>query len=507
LEISETNHLFKTATNYAVLSWAFLVVLLYGITPPEDLVYLSDAERWSAAIAFFSLTTATLLLIFPFAFQRRMNRMGPLVWASVSVQVVAMITNGLLAFCPVMVKIDPFTRSPVYLIRWTEWIPMAGLMTFLCEGVAIHQTPTSQQPKKMGISSVLSLLLDPSGRGVQGATWASIGQVVSCLFGGLVCPFCTNPYLWGISMTISISTWATIFVRVVHKRNEFLSMRFSPPPYGAVNTYVQHEQYDRLKFSYHTMLTCAIVWTVLVVMYGINAFIHRVLPSDHVLRGWAPAMVADTFFDVLAKAFYMKCIVDVHFSVFDSEARSVRQLSELRSFMTVLWDTSSDVIVVSIKDEDGKLVSILSPSFLGLLGTTMPVKLQGRHATGLMVELTPTDEESDDDMAAVKITKAQYIDSTEAPYRGWVNHTVLETVDLDSFEAKMAATFITAGWERSKVLRSICDHETYLKPHTFDSPKGDVRNIEIKVSRHGPDAIIGVLRDVTERYVMRLFST
>ena len=272
---------------------------------------------------------------------------------------------------------------------------------------------------------------------------------------------------------------------------------------GGADTYIQHERYDRLKFSYHTMLTCAVVWTVLVVLYGCNAYIHRFLPLDHPLREWAPAMVVDTFFDVLAKALYNRFLVDVHYSVFDAEARSVRQLSELRSFMTILWDTSSDVIVVSIKDENGKLISILSPSFLKLLGRKMPEKLQGRYATGLMVELTPNNDTAD---SPVRITKAQYIDTKEAPYRGWVNHTVLETVDIDCFVVTAASNFIHEAWERSKVLKSICDHDAYLKPCTFDVAKNDVRNIEIKVSQHGQDAIISVLRDVTERYVQVLIS-
>jgi hypothetical protein len=207
-------------------------------------------------------------------------------------------------------------------------------------------------------------------------------------------------------------------------------------------------------------------------------------------------MVVDTFFDVLAKALYNRCLVDVHFSVFDAEARSVRQLTELRSFMTILWDTSSDVIVVSIKDENGKLISILSPSLLKVLGAKLPEKIQGRFATGLMVELTPCNER---DGSPARITKAQYIDTKQAPYRGWVNHTVLETIDLDCFEAMTASNFITEAWVRSKVLKSICDHDAYLKPYTFNVAENDVRNLEIKVSKHGQDAIIGVLRDVTER--------
>jgi hypothetical protein len=105
-----------------------------------------------------------------------------------------------------------------------------------------------------------------------------------------------------------------------------------------------------------------------VVFYVANAYIHRVLPETHAIRGMAPAMTFDTLFDVIAKALYMKWIVDVHFAVFDAEGRTMRQLSELRNLMSVLWNQSSDVIIISVR-HGSKIVAIVSPSFHGLISS------------------------------------------------------------------------------------------------------------------------------------------
>jgi hypothetical protein len=504
--IAETNELFCKALQYTFYTWAALVLFLYYITPPQDLVYLSDSERMAAAIAFFSLLTATILMVVPLTLQRR--KLGPLMWAALSTQGLAIVTNFLLAFCPVVVRIDAITHSPVYLIRWCEWIPCSGLMTFLCEGVAIKKK--QHQQKRSGDDNNSNSKLNDKNDDFRAAVRNSVAQTLSCLTGGLICAYCNNVYWWSLFMFLSFVSWGFIFPRVIQKRRDFQSMRFRRAATDSpmTDSYMQHEKRDRLRFSYHLILTCSIIWTVLVILYCINAYIYRILPANHRWKQFAPAMIVDTFFDVLAKALYMRWIVDVHFAVFDGDARAMRQLTELRGLMTILWDTSSDVIVVSIKDDNGKLVSIISPALLDLLQVELPVTVQGRHSTALMIEAVPKLKHKLGDNPQEgeewgQITKAQYVDTSEAPYRGWVHHTILEQVDRNSFVATAAASFAAAAWARRFVSSRIqgklpCDW--HLRPHSFVTKKGDDRKTEIKVSHNGTNAIIGVIRDVTERF-------
>ena len=58
------------------------------------------------------------------------------------------------------------THSPVYLVRWCEWIALAGLMTFLCEGVALNKPLNGDGKDSPDLRS---------------AVRNSIAQTVSCL--------------------------------------------------------------------------------------------------------------------------------------------------------------------------------------------------------------------------------------------------------------------------------------------------------------------------------------
>jgi hypothetical protein len=485
LGLPETNLLISRATKYSIAAWIAILMFLYGTTPPQELRYLSDSERRAAIIALFSISTATVLLVMPFIIQRRVRHMGPLLYATLAVQGIAIVTNFLLAYCPVVVRIDPVTSSPVYLIRWAEWIPLAGLMTFLSEGVGIRKVNEREEEDDTRAAVVNSVL-----------------QSVSCLSGGLLCACCPNVHLWSGCMGVAVVTYLPMFRRTRKKRNDFAAVTFhrsSVPDMSG--SYLQHEKHDRLRFSYHLMLACTVVWTILVVMYGINAYVYRMLPEGHTLKEQSLAMIFDTFFDVLAKALYMRVIVDVHYAVFDSEARAMRQLTELRGVMAILWDTSSDVIVVSIKDANGNLVSLLSPAFLDVVEVPIPESVKGRHATALMIETSPGDSSDlQDDEKRGTIVKAQYIDTSEAPYRGWVNHTILEIIDKTSFEAMTAATFVEASWDRSKLASIPRNRDWHMKPHPFVTRKDNKCQTEIKVSQHGDGAIIAIIRDVTERY-------
>jgi uncharacterized membrane protein len=50
------------------------------------------------------------------------------------VQVVAILTNLLLAFFPIPVMVDPVTQLAVYQTRWCEFTVLSFMMCFLTEG-------------------------------------------------------------------------------------------------------------------------------------------------------------------------------------------------------------------------------------------------------------------------------------------------------------------------------------------------------------------------------------
>ena len=80
---------------------------------------------------------------------------------------------------------------------------------------------------------------------------------------------------------------------------------------------VDMERHERLKFSFQLICLCTIVWTILVVMYFLNGALHKWLPEDHAFRHEALGMFVDCTFDVIAKSFYQRLLMEIHTTVFE----------------------------------------------------------------------------------------------------------------------------------------------------------------------------------------------
>ena len=187
-------------------------------------------ERTVPRTAFWILFVTFVAQAVPIVFTPNRKPSGILL-AGMSILFVSTTANAMLAWGPSMVVIDNITTSRVFLIRWCEWTPMAGLMTLLAESVDL--------PKKT----------NPW----EGAVIFASSQALST-FCGFVLPFCTTWYTWSFWMTLSFMTFFPIFPRVMVRREAFLQT-----PRG--RTVLEREHYDRRRVSYQLMLTCAIVWS------------------------------------------------------------------------------------------------------------------------------------------------------------------------------------------------------------------------------------------------------
>eukprot|EP00588_Corethron_pennatum_P033791 CAMPEP_0194349780 /NCGR_PEP_ID=MMETSP0171-20130528/107281_1 /TAXON_ID=218684 /ORGANISM="Corethron pennatum, Strain L29A3" /LENGTH=800 /DNA_ID=CAMNT_0039117273 /DNA_START=44 /DNA_END=2444 /DNA_ORIENTATION=+ len=71
--------------------------------------------------------------------------------------------------------------------------------------------------------------------------------------------------------------------------------------------------------------------------------------------------------DVTMKVLYMNIILETHHMIFDDSARSERRLDELRRMMSVVWESSSDVIAISVRGAtNGEITTMVSPTYLKL---------------------------------------------------------------------------------------------------------------------------------------------
>jgi hypothetical protein len=479
------DRIFRQATAITVFVWLLLVSSVYAITPSDEWVYLTGKEREAAAGAVYVLFVALFfVLIHPLGLLqidatrpshrslRFSNKWSGILVAAVTVQCIAITTNALLAWAPTVVRVDPVTGARVFLLRWCEWVPLAGLLTFLAEAVDL--------PRRKS--------------GIRVRIYSALLQSISCLF-GIIFPFCQSSLVWGICMTLSMVTYLGIFPRVWIKRQHFLQT-----PRGT--SLMEMEHYNRIAFAYYLVLTCSIVWTVLVVFYALQWFFIRYLFADdleHPLRQPHLAMTLDTIFDVLAKAMYMKLIVDVHMLVFDADGQTQRQLEELRRLTSILWDSVSDVIVISVRHAD-KTTTMFNPSFQAMVGGGLPAPVGQPSTSILIIESVGNNE------AGATPSAAYFADSAHMLHRDTDANGLYTLSDsnidnrislpLDSHLAQGAWGIFLVAWGS----RSDSTNARPLIVHPMRHIDGEALSCELKVSASMDNARIVVVRDVTERY-------
>lgn len=297
MRVRDIDAMFPVAANLAGGVFLLLLILSYGLTPREEWQYPLVDEQSAAWMGFVTLFLSTVFVLVPAAFQRRVvkesqttahassTRIAGIVYAALLVQVCSILTNFMLAFCPNVVKIDPVTTARVFYTRWCEFVPLSGLMTFLCEAVDMPKTKN----------------------GARSAVIFSVFQSLSTLC-GMIFPLCTSFKSWLITMTFSFAFYLPIFWRLWMKYQKY---KVLPPP-GTASSFMEEESNERIRLAYRLLFLCTIAWTVFVSFYFINLSIRTLLPEDHFLRVDSLALIMDTLFDVIAKAFYMLVIVDIH---------------------------------------------------------------------------------------------------------------------------------------------------------------------------------------------------
>lgn len=133
-EMLRTERHFRLVAMGAATCYSFLVWLCYYIVGNECAEKL-QAEQMAATIACVCLTVSLLLQLLPiFLHKKDHPTFSGVVFAAVIIQLVALITNGIIAFGNAPGVIDQVTGARVSLLRWAEWIPLSFAMAFLVEG-------------------------------------------------------------------------------------------------------------------------------------------------------------------------------------------------------------------------------------------------------------------------------------------------------------------------------------------------------------------------------------
>ena len=474
-DIKNTDRHIRLVSVGCVTTYLILVTLCYGLCPSESIQQVEGLEHTAAMIAFVCLLLGITLRMVSFLYNRgsaERNISGIIVGA-MTVQSIALVTDFIMAFLPSPVVIDPMTSSRVHLLRWCEWTPLAFTLTFMTEAADV---PDPVHGLKIAYLNAFCMGLST--------------------FCGLISPFCTGWLSWSFWMTVSCVFFCFIFPRLYQKAKSAKKVKKG-------NTLDEIEIYDRSRLSLQLMVICALMWSLIVFIYFVTSCGSIIFADGSRWRHPAAPMIGEAFMDVVAKVIYLFIIVDIHDAVFDKVSRTKRRLDELRRMMSVVWESSSDVLVISVKSLTGSATTIVSPTFAHMLGG-----FQDESATrcnnqcksrALMFELGAASIHSDIKMSEHKGQHDTNVSHISMPTSWLLDDDSDEGTQGSSFamegETTAMAQLVARAW-RSPQIENLILHNLIRQRDNCTT----LIPCEAKVTHLDNTAIVIVVRDVSERY-------
>mmetsp|Transcript_36823 Transcript_36823/g.78511 ORF Transcript_36823/g.78511 Transcript_36823/m.78511 type:complete len:1179 (+) Transcript_36823:87-3623(+) len=344
-------------------TYTALVAIVYAVVPKENIVRLDGVEQGSAIMAMSIIAMSFMSRTLPLLGNKggQKNQLGSrrtnshISWifiGGLTVQFVALLTDFLMAFFPTPVLIDPVLGTRVHVLRWCEWCPCATFMTFMMEGADMYWTGELPPQSYMRQKYIHA--------------FAQGGAV----FLGLLFPFCPGYKSWMTCLVVACGLYLTNFPRIRNRRREI------PKTLRNGATVEEAERFNAAQAALRLRYATTLVWSIIVTLYFVSSvFGSKFAPEGSVLRSPAANMMCECFFDVLSKVLFLNLIMDVNQAIFDPIARTERRLDELRQLMAAVWESSSDVIAISVRTAgSGGASTMLSPAFFSLGSSDGPLR-------------------------------------------------------------------------------------------------------------------------------------
>jgi hypothetical protein len=455
--------------------WICLLIAIAFVAPISSYEYMTGQEQMASA------TLLTLLIGVNF------NRLGPLLvtdrsynflnsgamMASCVVQFIAIVSCAIMLFLPTPVMIDPIIGVRCHLVRWAEWTALAFVMTFLTESVDLS-------------------LEDADAK----HAWA----VATCIALSTVCggifPFCPSIASWWVVFATSWLLFSVLYVRLLWRGTRLLRMPV------AVTTADKEDQ-ERARYSFKIMIICTCIWTSLAGAWSVCALSYNYAePGSFWANDWL-LLVVENFFEALSKIGYLSILLEVHEVLFDDVSKTARRLGDLRSYMSAVWDVSTDVVIIC-SSHDHLVSAAVSPSIY-----QMETAL-GSQKTNVQ-RLGPQDH----DLTTLVMEVDPYEGSYQTFEMDLSKPMSREEANMMLKRSRDKARMITPTFEKNlKVLSDlVCD------ACSISFPSGHTQNVvyrdfycvdnereehnlccEAKIVKLKDKAFLIVLRDVTQHY-------
>ena len=503
----------------AVVCYCALVSAVVVLFDGER-AHLEPAERTIAGLSASALSASLLLRMAPLVtpglrflppgFDRDKKTKSGLTtgvaWLSYTVNFIAAATSWIFSYFALPIVRDPFTGCRIHLVRWCEWSVLAFVMTFLIE-VADERGPRYATASLKFLHFDLSLSLSlPPPRERKRENWKRArrpafdlaiwqGLSTSC---GFLLPLCPNFVCWGLAMMFALAVNFALILRWRRRRADFVAARaFAAAPRESVLHAGAAEVSARIGFSYYLLSSCLCIWSLFFVTYvaycvaKVSGLETRVAPS------WP--FCVNAVVDFIAKLGYSAVIVDAHGSLFDSAALSERRLDELRELMSVVWTASSDALAVSVRHPVGREGKIrvetsVSPMAEGMLWSPGAGEDAAKppSASGCSSELQVMRFDYESESCAGDFVPMTNIWAKGAATYDGDGPRCTGSADNSGFTELIRRAWLIQPTETLLNESSILIHE-------LAKTDGSIIECESTVTRLGPNRLVVVVRDITER--------
>jgi len=500
-DVAKVDALLFRASSYAVLIWIGLVLFAYWITPPDQIKYLEGTERNAALVELSILSTAVTMKHGPLFWEMNLFGSAPslesrhrrsmvgslrisgILAGGLVVQAVAVATMIMMVLFPVPVLVDPILHSRVHMLRWCEWTPLAGLMTLMTECI---DAPEFDGEK----------LTQPWRKKLICAAMESISTFCGYLF-----PFCDNLIVWMVTMFMSCAFYSTIIFRYYDKKRLFATVKRG-------RSVDEIELYDRARMSLSLHGICCLTWTGITLMYFVTSAGHLVVPMSWTFfHDSAATILGECFMDLVAKILYMALILEAHVAAFDEAKRANRRLAELKNTMSVVWENSSDTIAISVRKASGNVTTMISPSFFqpALIArrqenihniSAVVLEIGNIDTTNRRVSVTNWSDVEQKHLDGIGMRIIQKADFADIDLHSASRTNTFEPLTRSDPMSPLAISFadmLSRAW-RTKMHELVFEHDAILQVGSSGT------KFEVKLTRLEENAVVIVIRDVSERY-------
>ena len=467
-DIKRVGSFLKQGALAGVLIWITLLFLVFYTSPPESYEYCQGAELNANILAFVVLFVNNGSRLLPLFFRESSQfiKTGAMI-GSCTVQAIALTSVGIMIFLPTPVMMDVITNRRVHMIRWVEWTSLAFVMTFLTEGIDL---PIHPQAVEVAWGHAWALALSTSA--------------------GILFPFCTQLWEWITVFTISMILFFSLYVRLYQR-----TVRFAKTPKGS--NVDEQECHDRVRLSLRLLQACSVMWTLLVLAFILCCFASNFAPKGSIWASPALPLVTESLFEIGSKVWYLILIIEVHELVFDEGARAVRRLEEMRDMMSVVWESSSDVIALCVRGQE-TINAVVSPTFLHM-GDALEESEANEDKIALVFEVTPQAHNPNTPLHRVAaMNVAHRVTRSDLKNQAEILSKYIDD-DKESTDQRNVASIaklLAKAWHFTN-RESLVMHDLYR-----DLPNGEIQTIqcEAKITKLANDAVVVVLRDISERF-------